>query len=312
MPMITSVDEAVKNLSAEGVVAIPTETVYGLAGRIDSNIALQKIFSTKQRPFFDPLIVHVANINQARELVTTWPDWAQSLAEKFWPGPLTLVLPKNDKVSDLITSGLPTVALRYPNHTVALEIINKVKVPLAAPSANMFGRTSPTLAVHVEQEFNGAIAVVDGGSCQVGIESTVVKQVGSEKRLQILRPGMITIADLASALPNWKIDVLPTAESPGHLKHHYQPQKPLILLKKDWCEDSHQLICRQLEKPITLRPIALTLPSEPALAARELYSRLRNCDQLNGDYIYIVLQEDTTPHWAAICDRLEKAATFII
>ncbi len=205
--MIVTVAEAIARLQTGGIVAIPTETVYGLAARIDDEGALKQIFAVKKRPFFDPLIVHVADLATAKRLSRDWPPVFDVLAQAFWPGPLTLIAPKAEMVSSLITSGLDTVALRLPNHPVAQEILQKLQMPVAAPSANMFGRTSPTSASHVEKEFSGEVPVVDGGPSQVGVESTVVCwDPNSPQTLHILRPGGVSRSDLQTELKNHGLD----------------------------------------------------------------------------------------------------------
>ena len=229
--MLITPEQAVAALRSGETVAIPTETVYGLAAVITSETALKKIFEVKRRPFFDPLIVHVESAQQAKTLTIEWPEIADALTKHFWPGPLTLVLKKNSLISDLITSGLDRVGLRCPRHPVALEILKKLKIPLAAPSANLFGRTSPTNAQHVESEFSGRVAVVDGGASEVGIESTVLLIDGSE--IAILRSGHVLASDIEKYLHKasvqfiWKKQIS-RSESPGHMKHHYMPAKPLF------------------------------------------------------------------------------------
>ena len=190
-----SISQAVCLLKSEKTVVLPTETVYGLAGLISSSKALKSIFSIKKRPFFDPLIVHVHSLEQASNFAY-FDEISRELADYFWPGPLSLVLPKKKKVSDLITSGGPTVALRSPNHPVFQKILKKLNSPLAAPSANRFGHTSPTRVEHLFGEFSNPIPVVDGGPCSLGIESTVVEMNEMEKTLKILRPGLIGPKDL--------------------------------------------------------------------------------------------------------------------
>jgi L-threonylcarbamoyladenylate synthase len=172
MPIDTSeLLKARDRLVAGDVVAIPTETVYGLAASIDSEKGLRRIFSLKERPFFDPLIVHVASLKEASSLVRDWPPIADFIGRYFWPGPLTLVLPKAERVNSLITSGLDTVAVRYPSHPLTLDLIRLVGTPLAAPSANKFGKTSPSRALHVKSEFPGTdLLILDGGECEIGVE----------------------------------------------------------------------------------------------------------------------------------------------
>ena len=198
---LISIGQAVQLLRANNVVAVPTETVYGLAARISSPQALEKIFTTKERPLFDPLIVHVRDIAQARGLTQEWPAIIDHLAQTFWPGPLTVVVAKNSLVNPLITAGLDTVGLRAPAHPITQQILIDLNEPFAAPSANRFGRTSPTRAEHVEKEFSGQVAVVGGGPCQVGVESTVVRlQTGKQMKLEILRPGQISAEQIRIAL----------------------------------------------------------------------------------------------------------------
>jgi L-threonylcarbamoyladenylate synthase len=327
--------DAVKILKNDGIVGMPTETVYGLAGSIESEIALKKIFAVKERPFFDPLIVHVANIESATELVKSWPLAAQVLVESFWPGPLTIVLEKNHKVSDLITSGLNTVALRMPRHEVALSLIEMSGTPLAAPSANKFGKTSPTSASHVRAEFvQDNILVLDGGLCDVGVESTVLylNQLKNELEISILRPGNIVWSQIEKILlqNNIKHCLLKTTDkisSPGQMKHHYMPKKPLIFLsegidiKSALDEIIYQLktlpnIVENIEiiKPQAIKSwIELKLSSNPQEAARQLYAQLRLMAEGPEDIMYFQKYEwQKGEHWDAVIDRLTKASTLKI
>lgn len=312
------VDEntALQLLQKNEVVALPTETVYGLAGRIDSDEALKKIFSTKSRPFFDPLIVHVTDIQQAQG----WAEFDEvslQLAKSFWPGPLTLVLPKKEKVSDLITNGGPTVALRSPNHAVFQNILTKLKVPLAAPSANMFGKTSPTQAQHVEHEFGGAVAVVDGGECDKGIESTVVEVDPHNKKLKILRPGMIDHSDLQEFIKknnlSFIVETQTQSHAPGHLKNHYQPTSPLVLVKG--ITDPAELNADAMAELKKLAPHWQRMPvqAQASVAARALYSQLREFSQKQQPF-YIVIEDLWLhqPQWAGYLDRIDKASTAIL
>lgn len=334
--MIVSIDSAIKHLKNDDVVAIPTETVYGLAARIDSETAVKKIFSTKERPFFDPLIVHVASIDEAKSLTTEWTDEVSTLARAFWPGPLTLVLLKSDRVSDVITSGLPRVGIRMPNHKIALEIIERVGVPLAAPSANKFGKTSPTKSIHVENEFKKEnVAVVEGGECDVGIESTVllVKPQGKTLELSILRHGGVSKTQIAECLnlehiQHQFIEVVSKIESPGHMKHHYMPNIPLVLVNEsDFL--TPQYILNRLNKEMKNLPDVIedvkilkpknevthieemVLSTNSSLAARELYAKLRESSEKTGtEAIYFVLRDyHLKEEWLGILDRLTKAAS---
>lgn len=336
--MIVSLDRAVELLQNEEVVAIPTETVYGLAAKIDSESAVKKIFSTKERPFFDPLIVHVSSIAEAKTLTTEWTDEVSELANAFWPGPLTLVLKKSDRVSDVITSGLPRVGIRMPNHKIATEIISRVGVPLAAPSANKFGKTSPTKSSHVENEFRlENVAVVEGGECDVGIESTVllVKPDGKNLELSILRHGGVSKTQVEECLSLQNIrffftEAISKTESPGHMKHHYMPNIPLVLVKEENFVNP-QFILNKLNAEIKNLPDVvedvkilkpkneirqleeLKVSTNSALAARELYAKLRDSSTVNGtEAIYFIIK-DIHYHedWLGIMDRLTKAASLI-
>ena len=225
---ILQIEKAIQLLKNGDVVGIPTETVYGLAAAIHSEIGIKKIFSTKQRPFFDPLIVHVASLDQAKACTSSWSKLTAALAQSFWPGPLTLVLPKSAIISDLITSGLPSVGLRWPRNEITELIINELGVPVAAPSANKFGRTSPTKASHVREEFQNEVFVVDGEDSQIGIESTVlsVKNEGEKYKLAILRKGAVLQSQLDRVLQKnsfnytWA-EAVDKSESPGNMKSQF-------------------------------------------------------------------------------------------
>lgn len=311
MPLI-SVDQAISNLKKGDLVALPTETVYGLAGTIDNESSLQKIFSTKERPFFDPLIVHVKNLEQAQELAI-WGPLSESLALNFWPGPLTLVLKKKPQVSDLITSGGPTVGLRSPAHPIAQEVLTQLGVAFAAPSANRFGHTSPTEAQHVINEFNNLVNVVDGGSCEKGIESTVIEVDEETSTISILRPGVISFDDLNSFLTKssvpCKLEVKQKENAPGHLKNHYQPKIPLILAEPEYILNESQL--SQLSKDISKTIKVWTLDDSPVLTARKLYKELRLFSH-DEQAIFLQLKKEwtTSRQWAAVIDRLRKACHF--
>lgn len=309
-----SVDQAVKLLRAGGVVGLPTETVYGLAGRIDQEDALKLIFSTKQRPFFDPLIVHVASSAEVQGLAAEWPEIFQILAARFWPGPLTMVTQKTAAVSPLITSGLETVAIRCPKHPLALEVIRKLGVPVAAPSANRFGKTSPTRPEHVDSEFGGSVAVIDGGACEVGLESTVVDAHLRDGRwhLRVLRPGGVSRRELAAELQkhhlNFSIERAESAASPGHLKAHYQPTNPVVILDRDFSdEDIKTRVQSQLGVRVD-QVIRMELGSEPEQAARRLYQDFRELSRQEHGVIAI-RRSQTGPDWEAIWDRIERASS---
>jgi len=296
-----------------GTVAFPTETVYGLGANALDAAAVVKVFEIKRRPRFDPLIVHVHSISQARQVVCAWPEGATELAQRFWPGPLTLVLPKANEVPDIVTSGLPTVAVRMPDHPTALALIAEAGVPVAAPSANRFGSISPTTSEHVLSQLGDEVdLVLDGGPCRVGIESTIVSLTG--QRPVLLRAGGTPLADIEdvvgpidrpSADPN-----RPTA--PGQYPRHYAPRTPLILR----------------EAPPDLPPLpragllTLTAPQVPdhyeavevlsptgdlQEAAAGLFAALHRLDALGLDAI-LAVKVPEAGLGMAINDRLRRAA----
>ncbi|OFZ30547.1 MAG: threonylcarbamoyl-AMP synthase [Bdellovibrionales bacterium RIFCSPHIGHO2_01_FULL_40_29] len=336
--MSTQLEIATELIKNEDVVAFPTETVYGLGARIDSRKAVEKIFTTKQRPFFDPLIVHVASIQQAQECTTDFNPLVQVLAEKFWPGPLTLVIPKSEKISDVITSGLQDVGIRFPNHPIALQLIQAVGVPIAAPSANKFGRTSPTTAQHVRHEFGDAVFVMDGEPSQIGIESTVlaVKSISDEKKYQlcILRKGFVTRSQIDELLKplsfnySW-VDHLDKKSSPGNMKHHYMPSVPFVICRNTAMKLSElntilnsrlSQLPDQVEGVTLIKPKGqinkiefLKLPTDPVLAARELYSLLRLASLRSPQVLcFIQLPSQIGEMWESVFDRLYKAASLIL
>ncbi|MCC6933809.1 MAG: threonylcarbamoyl-AMP synthase [Deltaproteobacteria bacterium] len=315
--MQEQIDKAVDVLKSGGLIGLPTETVYGLAAAINIPQAVKKIFLLKERPFFDPLIVHVTGIEQAKEVVADWPQLAQVLAEKFWPGPLTIVLKKQLHIDSLITADLETVGVRCPAHPLAQQVISQAGVPLAAPSANKFGKTSPTAAEHVRAEFTSeSVFVLDGGPCQIGVESTVLGINATE--VLIYRPGMVSAEQIAQAAKGAGIEVkvsyLSSMASPGNFKEHYMPRKPLVIKK-----GQGQLTTGQRENISTrlgVRPehfVELKLPQEAALAARVLYAEFRRLADQEGDYIlYSVGDTLLDEQFAAIWDRLNRAASLML
>lgn len=321
--MIVSVNEAVALLKKGEIAALPTETVYGLAGSISHPGAISKIFTTKERPSFDPLIVHIGRPQQIFPLISQFSPAAQKLAAEFWPGPLTLVLKKSVLVSDAITSGHDTVAIRMPAHAQALAILAETG-PLAAPSANKFGKVSPTMASHVESEFQSLIPVVDGGACTVGVESTILRVNENETaiELSLLRPGMISREDILRIVEplNKRIDwVEPDSKiAPGHLPNHYQPTKPLVLslLGEDWSEKLHKTICEKLAMKFTETPPVFWSLDEPdpRLAARTMYGTMRGFSETSkAPYIFLKAPAGfLSREWEALRDRLEKASSLKI
>lgn len=244
--LVTSAEiaRAAEILRSGGLVAFPTETVYGLGANALDERAVARVFEAKGRPRFDPLIVHIAEMSWLPRIVAEVPERAAELTRRFWPGPLTLVLPKTDTVPELVTAGSSAVAVRMPNHPVALELLRQANVPVAAPSANLFGRISPTTSEHVREQLGNAVdMILDGGPCAVGVESTVLQLADGAALL--LRPGGVTVEELESVIGLIKIPIAadnpavqlsgasPEGEpllSPGRLPQHYAPRTPLILI----------------------------------------------------------------------------------
>jgi L-threonylcarbamoyladenylate synthase len=278
------------------LVAFPTETVYGLGANALDPAAIEKIYAAKGRPPSSPLIVHVSSIEMARSLVREWPEQAEKLARKFWPGPLTLVLPKQPHVPDRLTAGLDTVGVRMPANPIALALIREAGVPIAAPSANRFTELSPTTAQHVRDGLGDGVAMVlDGGPSSVGIESTVLSLSGAHAVL--LRPGMISRQEMEAIIG--PIEVLgPVTDgphaSPGLHHRHYSPKTPLLLIHAGQTLPSGRGIC-------------LRMPDEPRAYAAVLYERLHDADAQGWEWIAV---EKPPPgeEWSAIRDRLERAA----
>ncbi len=302
------------------LLAFPTETVYGLGANALNVGAVEQIYSTKGRPSYNPLIVHVASTGDARRLAAQWPENAQKLAEAFWPGPLTLVVPKTSQIPDIISAGLETVALRVPAHPVALELLRVAQIPLAAPSANRSGEVSPSRASHVIQSLGDSIWVLDGGPCDVGIESTVVDVSGDA--IAILRPGTLSRRQI-----EWVVGPLIEADdagegaprrSPGTLEKHYAP-RALVHLYSTWIDAAFHaplLASGQKVGVLAFEPTTLgrqfdirerVMPSEPASYARELYGALRDLDEAG---VALILVEDVPggSAWEGVRDRLKRAA----
>ncbi len=227
MNTLSNIEIAAKYIQEGKLVAFPTETVYGLGANALNPLAVAKIFELKERPSFDPLIIHIANLAQLEKLVLGTDERVYKLAEKFWPGPLTMVLPKSNLVPDIVTSGLSTVGIRMPSNEIALELIRKSNCPIAAPSANKFGRISPTTAAHVKKQLPNVDYVIDGGKTTVGIESTIIKL--TDYGFQILRNGIITQEELEKIIPFDSKSKIEKLSAPGMLKSHYSPKKKLLL-----------------------------------------------------------------------------------
>jgi len=291
-----SLEQAAALIRAGKLVAFPTETVYGLGANALDAAAVARIFEAKGRPRTSPLIVHVDSVEMARGLASEWPDAAETLARRYWPGPLTLVLPKGASIPGIVTAGLATVGLRMPAHPLALELIRLAGLPIAAPSANRFTELSPTQARHVPPGL--ADYVVDGGPARVGIESTVLSLAGAPT---LFRPGVIPLTEIEALIGPVRTAEDPTGgphASPGQHPRHYSPVTPLYLLDRG-------------ERPpescgVWLR-IGREMPADPIAYAAVLYETLHRLDAegLGG---IAVERPPETPEWAGVLDRLRRAA----
>lgn len=319
---------AAKTIGLGELVAIPTETVYGLAANgLDSN-AVKKIFVAKGRPQDNPLILHIATMEMWDMVVDAIPDDAKKLAQFFWPGPLTMILPHNGAVAKEVTAGLDTVAVRMPNHPIALQVILQSGVPLAAPSANLSGSPSPTTAQHVLQDMNGKIScILDGGSCQVGLESTVIR-LDLEQPV-LLRPGYITKEQIETVLQK-KIQIADAVTkslqqgqqpaSPGMKYKHYAPNACITIIKatKDrYYEYLNELEDRQAvalcfaedTAHIKLPYVVYGIENDPASQSKELFSALRKLDEMQANQVYARCP-DGEGIGLAVYNRLLRAAGF--
>jgi len=315
-----------------GLVAFPTETVYGLGAHALDAAAVRKIFEAKGRPAFNPLIVHVLDGAAARALVTEWPPMAEALAQRFWPGPLTLVLPRQAIVPDVITGGGPTVAIRSPAHPVARALLEATGLPIAAPSANRFTELSPVTAKQVERTLGDRVeCILDGGRTNVGIESAVIVLSGPVPML--LRPGTITQAELEAitgplARPAKTVDDETTRPSPGMIARHYAPRAPVVLVRSNEIDEVIGATLTRTNTPDSAsaariglitwsatkwnrraesRVQHLALPSDAAGYAAELYHALHRCDDA-GCIQMLVECPPEDPAWDGVRDRLTRAA----
>jgi L-threonylcarbamoyladenylate synthase len=310
--------QAAEIIRRGGIVAFPTETVYGLGADAFNPIAIARIFEVKGRPYFDPLIVHVADPADLDRLVVGIPSKAKKLVEKFWPGPLTVVLLKKEDVPDIVTAGLPTVAVRMPKHLMALDLIEQADCPIAAPSANPFGYLSPTTARHVREQLGDRVdLILDGGPCPVGVESTILSF--TEKEPLLLRPGGVELEKIESIIGRVKIGQIEKDKpsSPGMLPKHYAPRTPIIM---NWSEKN---IDFSREKKIGLLSFrepknclkfdhveVLSKKGDLREAAANLFSAIRRLDALNLDLILA----EAVPEVGlgrAIMDRLRRATRSI-
>ena len=308
------IQKAVQLLTEDHLVAIPTETVYGLAGNIFSEKAIKSIFSTKKRPFFNPLIVHIPSIDSLSDLVTHVPEKAKLLAAAFWPGSLTLVLKKSNKIPDLITAGKDTVAVRVPNHPITLALLKKLPFPLAAPSANPFGSISPTKPTHVENYFRNSIKMVlDGGSCANGIESTIIGFENEEP--VIYRLGALPLEEIealvgAISIKNKKEE---KPDAPGMLARHYAPKTSTFLVddvtaevKKHSEKKIGVLVFKSSLNNENITEIILSRKGSMQEAAANLYAAMHELDSKNLDII-IAERFSEFSLGKSINDRLKRA-----
>ena len=320
--------KAAEIIKAGGIVAMPTETVYGLAGNALDGSVVKKIFAAKGRPADNPLIVHIADLSQIYELVREFPEKARVLAEKYWPGPLTMILPKSDRIPDEVSAGLDTVAIRFPSHPTARKLI-ALSMPLAAPSANLSGSPSPTTVRHVIDDMDGRIdAILDGGECEVGLESTVISLAGEKPVL--LRPGGITAemlretigeVEIASAVTN-PLAEGEKAESPGMKYKHYSPKADVVLVEGT-DEEFIRFVNRQKSSTAAVicyeeddgfqraERIVVGKRGDYSAFAHNLFSALRRADELGCSVVYSRCPE-TAGLGLAVYNRIVRAAGFDI
>lgn len=309
------ISKAVEILNNEDIIAIPTETVYGLAGNIFSEKAIRKIFALKQRPLFNPLIVHTHAISELDKIVSCFPEKAKLLADAFWPGPLTLILKKKASIPDLVTAGKDTVGVRIPNHPVSLSLLKKLSFPLAAPSANPFGCISPTSPAHVENYFRDTLSMVlDGGDCKNGIESTII---GFENNEPVLyRLGSIAIEDITNVVGAIEIKNKKekAPDAPGMLSRHYAPNTSTFLVEdimkfiadKEDKKIGVLLFNKTIEAPRIEHIETLSPTGDLKEAASKLYAALHRLDKLALDMIVAEKFPDIGLG-KSINDRLERA-----
>jgi L-threonylcarbamoyladenylate synthase len=316
-----AVRQAAALLRSGQVVALPTETVYGLAANAFDAGAVARIYGAKGRPAHNPIIIHVASLDLARQCVSDWPPLADKLAAAFWPGPLTLVLPRSARIPDIVTAGGQTVGVRWPSHPFIQAVIRACGFPLAAPSANISNQLSPTNASHVSKTLGDKVPlIIDGGQSQVGIESTVLDISVSPPRL--LRPGMIHEQSLLAV--TGELNVGPASsqilKSPGQLLKHYAPRARLVMLP--WKDDSEfkaqssrfkaqgskvHVVAHTHIPSVGDRARVSIIPHDPEAFARALYAELHQCDEAGAELI-IVEALPESPEWNAIRDRLNRAA----
>lgn len=330
LPTDENITLAARLLNDGEVVGMPTETVYGLAANAYDENAVEKIFLAKGRPQDNPLIVHIDCMERLYDVAAVVPDVALRLAERFWPGPLTMIFQKSEKIPLAVTAGLSTVAVRYPSHKVANALIREAGMPLAAPSANLSGHPSPTTAEHVFTDLNGRIpAILDGGSCEVGLESTVIL-LNDEENITLLRPGGVTVEMLEDAVPHVCVDkgVLrelaedEAALSPGMKHKHYSPRANVVILDCDFAgfkqfveqhkdENVGAMVFDGEEKELSVPCVTFGAEDDPIIQAKLLFSSLRAVDDMGVSTIYARMP-DKDGIGLAIYNRLLRAAGFSV
>jgi L-threonylcarbamoyladenylate synthase len=315
-----TLQRAAAELAAGELVAFPTETVYGLGARADDDAAVGRIFAAKGRPADHPLIVHVADVEAAKAFAAAWPPAAQKLADAFWPGPLTVIVPRRSGMGTASAAGQTSIGLRCPSHPVARALLADAAAlgvaGISGPSANRFGRISPTTAAHVHQEFGDAMTIVDGGECDAGIESAIVDC--SRGAPALLRPGVLTREQIESALGHPLREA--GADAPrasGTLEAHYAPNAKLRLMPADQLRGALGVLAKSSVNPVAVYFRTVTpdrsvrayraMPNDPIAAAHELFSALRELDSSGATLIWVEAPPDE-PSWEGVRDRLQRAA----
>jgi len=315
-PSETAIAEAARVLAAGGLIALPTETVYGLGADTFNADALRAVYAIKGRPLDNPLIAHVLDPSQARRLVRHWSERAEALAQQFWPGPLTLILERGETVPNEATAGRPTIAVRSPSHAVARTLLGVFGRPISAPSANRSGHVSPTRAAHVADDFaDEDLLILDGGPSECGIESTVVDLTVSPPR--ILRPGSISEEQVAATLaePVLSPTISEQEASPGTSARHYAPRTPVELLDRGEIErrlrnaEGRAVVLVIGSHAVAAPHAAIPMPDDPRRYASHLYETLRRADALGANVILIERPPSAGPLWTAIINRLDRAAS---
>lgn len=300
-----ALSDAVAALQRGELVGMPTETVYGLAADARNEEAVRKIFALKGRPADHPVIVHLAHAEQMTDYAVDISPIAWQLAQRFWPGPMTLILHRHPSVSALITGGQDSVGLRVPSHPIAHALLERFGGGLAAPSANKFGRISPTQAGHVREEFGADLVIVlDGGSAEIGIESTIIDARGAT--LKVLRPGAITLAQLTELGPATDRDEKASPRVSGALDSHYAPRTPARLCERSVIVDAAKNKLVLCFAPLPPGRRGSAIEKDPTVYAQKLYAALRSLDDLAGEEI-LIERPPAEPEWVAILDRLQRA-----